>query len=646
MLLQFRKFSRGGIAALILLLVGGAMVLFLIPNGGLNFSPTNAVASVAGRDITPQELSRELELTLRARRNAGENISQAEAVEAGMHERLLESMIGRNALFAYADKAGVAASDTQVAEYIRGIPGVLNPVTGSFDQAAYAQFLQQMRYSASEFEEEVRGELSMQLLMGSLVSGIRAPSSFGELAFAYETETRIISMADAPASVVGSIPAPTEAQIQTLYEENQEQLAVPEYRSITLVYARPADFIARVNVPESRLREEFEERSAALTRPERRTYVRLAAQTQAQANDAAARLTRGEAPEAVAAALQMQLTRGADQARNEVPDTRVAEAVFTQQRGQARAVQAQLTPWAVVRVDAITAAVTPTFESQRAQIHDAIAGDEAADLLNAAIGTFEEARAAGAAVADAARQANMPMVNLPAVDAEGRAQNGQFIESLVGHEAVISTAFQTPESEASDFIPIEDADVLVAVDRIIPASVRPLAEVRQQLVQVFTAREMGRLMRERMARVGDAVRGGQTFAQAARANGFTVRVTSESVNRQAVAQIPARTLATQIFAASAGDVVSDIRADQPGMFVAQIETINRVDPATAPQIVEAARARMQADNPYTRTEGDGLEASFAEALQNEVVARARVRRNEALLERMFNQNTGASDQGQ
>ncbi|MBC7767861.1 MAG: SurA N-terminal domain-containing protein [Phycisphaerales bacterium] len=645
MLLQFRKLSRGGVAVIILLLVGGATVLFLIPSGGLSFSPSNSLATVDGREITPAQLSRELELTLRARRNNGENISQQEAVDSGMHERLLDSMIGRNALFAYADKVGVSASDPQVANYIREIPGVLNPVTGTFDQEAYAQFLAQLRYTAPEFERDVRSELTMQLLMGSLVSGVRAPTSFGAMTFAYETETRVISLAEAPASVVGAIPPPNDAQIQTLYEESQEQLRVPEYRALTLVYARPADFAARINVPEARLQQEFEARSAALTQPERRTYVRLAAQNQAQANDAAARLNRGESPDAVASALQMQLTRGADQSRSEVPDARVAEAVFSQARGAARAVQGQLVPWTVVRVDAITPAVVPSFASQREQIREAIAADEAADLLNTAIGAFEDARAAGASVTEAARQANMALVSIPAVDATGNGPNGEFIEALAGHEDVIATAFQTPESEASDFIPIEQADVLVSVERIIPATVRPLADVRDQLVQIYNVRELARRMRERGAQVVAAVRGGQTFAQAARASGFSVRATSQTVNRQAVGQIPARALGTQIFAASAGEVVTDMRVDQPALFVAQVESINRVDPATAPQVVEAMRARMQSDNPYTRAEGDGLEGSFAEALQSEIVERANVRRDEGLLERNF-RPTGVDDPAQ
>ncbi len=635
MLLQFRKLSRGGIAIIILVLVGGAMVLFLIPNGGINFSPSASVASVSGQQITPAQLSRELELTLRSRRNNGDNISQQEAIEAGLHEQILNAMIARNAMFAYADKAGVSASDAQVAAYIREIPGVLNPISGSFDQDAYSQFLTTMRYEQPEFENDIREELTTQLAMGSLISGIRAPSSYGALAFAYQTETRVVSIADAPASVVGAIPPPTEAQLQTLWEEVQEQLRIPEFRALSLVYARPQDFIARIDIPEQRLREEFEARRESLMEAERRTYVRLSAQDEAQANDAAARLNRGEAPEAVASALGLQVTRGANQMRSEVPDARVAEAVFTQTRGQARAIRGQLTPWAVVRVDAVTAAVAPSFADLRDEIRNAIANEEAGDLLNTAIGTFEDARAGGATFAEAARQSGLTIVTLPGVTQDGLDQNGQPIESLAGHEAVLQTAFQTPESEASDFMPVGDADVIVAVDRIIPASVRPLAEVREDLSRMFVGRELGRRLRERGAQVVAAVRGGQSFAAAARANGFTVRVASQPINRQAAAaQIPARALPTQIFAAAVGDVVSDMRGDQPGILVAQVERIDRADPNAAPQVVEAARTELQ----------ESIGNSFAEALQNEIVDSARVTRNASLLTRMF--PAAGSDQGQ
>lgn len=635
MLLQFRKLTRGAAATLILGLVGIAMVIFLIPQTGLSNLGSANLAEVSGRKVTPVQLARELELTLRSRRNQGENISQEEAVAAGLHTRLLDSMIARNALYAYAEKRGVSASDTQVANYIRDIPSVLNPVSGQFDETAYAQFLNQMRYSRSEFEADIRDDLSTQLLMSGLVSGVRAPSSYGALVFAYETETRVISIAEAPASAVGNVAPPTEAQLQAFYEESQERLRVPEFRALTIVYARPEDFIARINVPEARLQEEFEARRASLTQPERRSYVRISAQTQQQANDAVARLTRGESPDAVASALGLQITRGANQARTEVPDARVAAAVFEQPRGQARAIQGQLTPWAVVRVEEITPASEPTFASMRAELHNAIASEEAADLLNTAIGAFDDARAAGASVTDAARQANLPVVTIPAVSADGRAQTGEPVAALEGQEALLQIAFETPESEASDFLPVGDADVVVAVDRIIPASVRPLAEVREDLSRFWIIRERARRLRELGAEFIAAVEGGQDFRAVARARGFTIRVNSQRINREAAAEIPARGLPAQIFAAAQNDVVSDMRADGGAILVARVEEIRREDPASAPQVVEAARGQLE----------QALVASLGQAAQDEVVANARPRRNDRLLQQLY-PSTSADAEGQ
>src|SRR5690606_20509397 len=107
MLLQIRNLTRGAVATIILGLVGIAMVAFLVPGGGLQFNLSQNVAEVAGRAISPAQLTRELEVTLRAQRNEGQNMTQQEAIDAGLHLQLLESMIGRYALYAYAEKLGV-----------------------------------------------------------------------------------------------------------------------------------------------------------------------------------------------------------------------------------------------------------------------------------------------------------------------------------------------------------------------------------------------------------------------------------------------------------------------------------------------------------------------------------------------------------
>lgn len=625
MLLQMRSLTRGWIAYVLLFVLSVAFAIWGIQD---MFRGVGAqeVARVGGEGIGPPQLSRELDIELRNLRAQGMTVTRQEAIEEGLHLRLLERMIGRRALDAYGERISVSASDAQVAEAIRQMQSLRNPVTGAFDQTAYETMLGQLGFTRTEFEEEIRAEITRGIFMEALTIGARAPSSFGAVLFAYETETRVISLAEASAAAVGPIPAPNEAQLQTFWEENQARLRVPEYRSLTLVVADPSHFVERVNVPEARLREEFEARRVALTEPERRSYVRLSAQNEQQANDAAARLNRGERAEAVASALGLQVTRGADQTRTDVPDSRVAEAVFTQPTGQARAVRGQLTPWAVVRVESVTPGVGPSYEAMRGGLRQAIAADEAADLLNEAMRVFEDARASGAAIQAAAAQSGLTVVNIPAVDEAGRNPSGAPVESIADAGELLRTAFQTPEGEASDFIPVGNADVVVAVQNITPSTVRPLSEVRNELSQAWTARERVRRLRELGQNLTAAVREGQSFTEAARRHGFNVlSPRSQPISRRIAAEALPQALGAQVFAAAAGEVVSEARPDGGAILVAHVEQINRIDPAEQPQGVEQARLQMQ----------QTVNQSMAEAVQDEIIATARVRRNTRLLDQLF-----------
>lgn len=624
MLAQLRNMTRGWVAYVLLFLLTIAFAIWGINDIFTGVGSQN-LASVGGRNVTPAQLARELDLTLRGQQQQGVTVTRQEAIDEGFHLRLLEGLIGRHAVYAYAQKIGVDASNRMVAERIMQIPAVNNPITGSLDQMAYAQFLQQLGYSQGDFEEDVRGDLTRAMLLNAMVAGTRAPSSFGAMAYIYESESRVVSIAEAPASAVGAIAAPTDEQIQQFWQEQQDNLRVPEFRALTLVYARAADFVSRVEIPEERLQEEVEARRAATTQPERRTFARITAQNEQQANDIAARLTRGDAPAAIGAALGVPAVNAENQMRTEVTDTAVAEVVFSMQRGQTRVVRGSLSPFVVVRLDAVTAAVAPDLAQVREQSRQAIALDEASELLNAAVGVFEDARAGGAAVDAAARQAGLAVVTLPAVEAQGRDVNQQPIAALEGHEEVLRTAFETPEGEASDFIPVGDADVVVAVTSVTPERVRPIEEVREDLVRAWTARERASRLREMGESLVASVTGGQDFNAAARAARFNIVVDSRAVDRRGASQIPARGLASQIFAASEGAAVTDVRADGGAVLVAVVEEINRPVLAEHPQEIEALRMQMS----------ESAVTGFGDALQDEIIARANVRRNERLLESAF-----------
>ncbi len=635
MILQFRKFSKSIFAAIILGLVGLAMVLWL-PSGQFSTLTATDIVKVGRYTVTPQQLTRDLQGQLREMRETrGQIISQQEAVDAGFHQQVLDQTTTRLSLYAYADKIGVGASDRQVGNQIRRYPQVLNPVTRQFDQAAYAGFLRQIEYTQPEFENTIRGDLSTQMVMEALIAGIRSPSSYGAMMLAFQSETRVVSIAELPVSSIGAITPPTDEQIQAFYTERADALRMPEFRQLTFAIARIEDFLPRVTVDPEQLATEVEARRDSVTAPERRTYVRLTAQNEAQANDIAQRLNRGETAQAVAAAVGVQSTRGENQTRAEVLDEAVAAAVFETAAGApARVVRGRLSPFVVVRVETVTTAPPVDLATLREQVRAAIAHEEAAELLNTAIGAFEDARSAGTSLADAARANGLSVLTAPPISAQGVDQQGRPVESLAVLAEPIRSAFELSEGEATDFLPFDGGDVMVSVDSIIPASVRPLEEVRDALIVGWTARERERRLQERGAAVVQAIREGASFQDAARANRLNIMVRSQQLNRQQATQIPARALGNSLFQARAGEAVTDLRADGGALLVGIVETINRTDPTEAPQMVEQVRA---AD---TRV----LTNTFADSVASEIVARMKPNRNQRLLDRSFPPSSANSEE--
>lgn len=634
MLLELRKVTRGLFATVILGAIAVAMVLFLIPTIG-NASFTQSVAQVDGIAITPAELTRNLDMAIeQARQNGQQNITREEAIAQNAHRQVLDAIISRTAVYEYAKRQGLDVSDAQLAAVIRQMQGLQNPVTGRFDPNVLDEQLARRHITRTDFLHDMRLETTDGMLMESLVAGVRPPLSYGALALAYRGETRIVSVAEAPVAVAGAPPAPTEAQLQTFYQANREAWSVPEYRALTLVYARDADFAAHVTIPDAQVNTEFEQRRATLVQPEKRTSTRIAATSEQQANAIAARLAHGESADVVARSVGLQAIHGADEARTAVSDANVANAVFAMTPNSApRVVRGTLAPFVVVQLNSVTPATSPdaaALNTLRTQIRQQMALQQASELKDAATNAFDESRGGGASTADAARRAGLQVVTIAATDAQGRDAAGQPIAALAGeNNELLRTANQTAEGEASDFIPSGDGvDVVVSVDHITPASVRPFAQVRDAVAQRWTAQEVNRRAQEFANTVVREIQGGRTLAAVAAAHNMRIAARSQSINREQASHLPSRRLAAQIFAAPQGGAVSDALIDPTGhggILVAVIEQIRRIDPRqVTPEMQQARTAAARS-----------IANDVSQAVQSQIVANAHVQRHEDVITRNF-----------
>jgi peptidyl-prolyl cis-trans isomerase D len=178
----------------------------------------------------------------------------------------------------------------------------------------------------------------------------------------------------------------------------------------------------------------------------------------------------------------------------------------------------------------------------------------------------------------------------------------------------------------TDFLGFGEGDYArVRVDAITPPGVRPLDTVREELVRFWKGRELGERMRKIAEAAQKDVAAGKTFAQAAANQRIRVVSASETVTRRQATQGPAGEFGAALFGAKEGDVVSAPLQGGPILLVGQLHKIERDDPKANPGALVQMRQLMD----------QLLQQDMAQAFQTGAIERAKVKRNQAVIDRVL-----------
>lgn len=624
MLSGLRKHTRGLFAAVLLGTLAIAMTVFLIPQDIFNMKAGNAVASGDGVEVSPAEYKRAYDAALQdyTRQSGGKSLTPDEARAQGVDTGVLQRLVTQAALERLAVKMGFQASDSMVAKQIRNEQAFRSQLTKKFDRTTYERLLNQNGLTPETFEAGLRSDLKRQQLALPLSVGGYAPKGFAKLIYTYETEQRTVAVAAVAPAAVGKPPTPTEADLQAFYKENQTRFGTPEYRTVTLAIARPDLFLAKVEVPEEKIKETYDFRKGGLSGGETRSFVQISAPSRDGAAEAARRLAAGEDPKKIADSLKLQLVPFENVSKAQVVDPAIADAVFALKEGQTTgAVQGKLA-WAAARVSKVAGGQVPSYESMRDSIRTELAHEEAENALNDAVQKFDDERSGGKSIEDAAKSTGLIVVPFPKVDAQGRDGGAAPIQGIADNPDLLKSIAATAVNETGEFIAIPNGGgyALARVDAVIPAGVRSFAEVRPLLSAGWQAQKTAAAIRKVADDFIAALKTGKPFAETARARKLAILTESQPVTRQNIGSTPLAPLGAAIFAAKEGEGVSSPDARGQTLLIAQVRKIERPDLAANPALF--AQAQQAAAN--------FVDTDILTAVQQSAVQGAKVKTNDKL----------------
>ena len=591
------KIARGAVWVIM-----GLVVVGLVGFGSFNFGGSGqSIGKVGETDISANRYFREVNAQLDAiEQQFGQRVPFAQAQVFGVDQQALSTVLAQVAMENETARLGISVGDEELAGRIRNIPSFAG-VDGSFDRDAYEFVLEQSGLAASEFEESLRSEVARTILQGAVANGVAVQPSYVSTLYGWARETRDITWAVLDASTLDApVGTPDEAQLSAFYEASPDAFTLPETKKITYGWIRPEDLSGEIEVSEEKLRKAYEERASEFRQPERRLVERLAFPDEAAAEDAAARLESGAVDFE-----DLVGERGLDLTDIDLGDVTEAElgsagqTVFGLDGPGTTGVAASDFGPAIFRVNAVLAALETSFEDASDALRDELALDGARQALGDLMTDLDDALAGGATIDDLGQEFGVAVDTLD--------WTGLSFEGIAGYDEFAKTATEVTVDDYPTVEILPDGGLFaLRLDEVVPATLQPLDDVREQAIAGWQAAETETQVKARAQAMLDEFAAGETPASL----GLTQATETGILRDDQVAGAPPALSGAAFGLDPGGWTVID--ADG-GAIVLRLDAVNPADQESE----DATQVKSSFADATARALSQDLQDAFAAALETQ-----------------------------
>ncbi|MFN4208544.1 MAG: peptidyl-prolyl cis-trans isomerase, partial [Agrobacterium albertimagni] len=410
------------------------------------------------------------------------------------------------------------------------------------------------------------------------------------------------------------VKAPDDATLAAWFETTKSGYRAPEYRSFNYVKLEPADIADTSAITDEQIREDYERRKSTYEIAGTRTIEQLSFENREMADAAVQELQSGTSFDQLVA--DQGKTAGdvllGDFTRERLPDPALAEAAFAvaAEGGTTPVVDGALGP-VILRITNIKDGRTQSLDEVKEDIRVALAEAAAITDITAVHDQFEDLRAGGSTLKEAADQLKLTTATVTDIDRRGFDNRETEVAGIPERDKLLTEVFRTDigvealpvNLGSTGFIWFDVTDIKAERDR-------ELAEVREKAVADWTAEQqriaLGALAEGLRKRIAD----GGTLEDIATELGLAVE-SKAGVTRRSEDAVLGPTAITAAFSgpqntvatASGGDpstqillTVTAVR-DQPtgGVPLNEDEQIGQLANAAGDDILDQMVSQLQAE---------------------------------------------------
>ncbi|RUX93899.1 MULTISPECIES: SurA N-terminal domain-containing protein [unclassified Mesorhizobium] len=421
----------------------------------------------------------------------GQRLSHEQAKALGVDNQVLAQLVSGAVLDEQARKLGLGLSKDRLAELTREDPAFKGP-GGQFDRKTFEYMLRQVGMRPEDYLKNRAQVAVRQQIVEAVSDGLKAPDTFFKAVALYRGEDRTIDYLTLPKALVEPIQAPSDSVLSAYFEADKKTYAAPEYRKFSYVRLEPVDIMDTTAVTDSQVSDDYNKNKARYTTPELRTIEQLVFKTPDAAKAALDSLKAGATFDKLVTA---EGKTPADTllgtlAKDKIADKAVADAAFALNANEvSQVVQGAFGP-VLLRVTEIKPEVVKPLTEVSDQIRKDLALGEASRILLDVRDSYEDTRAAGSSLADAATKLKLKLITIDAIDRSGLRPDASIVKDLPQSPELIKAVFDAePGTENEALTTADNGFVFYEVTSVTPARDRTLDEVHQKAVADWTAAE-------------------------------------------------------------------------------------------------------------------------------------------------------------
>ncbi|KQQ89867.1 SurA N-terminal domain-containing protein [Aureimonas sp. Leaf324] len=517
--------------------------------------------------------------------------STEEAEAFGLDQAVLSQLTAGALLDEQARRLGVGVSDDGLIQLIQNEPAFKDQ-SGNFSRNTMRAVLANAQITEQSYLEDLRGSATRNQLIAPLSDGASVPAVFVEALGAYNGERRTVNYMRLTPPSVDSVEAPTDEALDDFYTQGQDGYRAPEYRGFSYLSLSPAALADPAAVTENAIAASYEANRARYTTPERRQVAQIVFADRASADRAAQAMAAGTSFADAAAAEGRQVADLGLVPRSAIPNATLADAAFSAAMNQPTAVVDGPFGPVIMLVQQIAPEVVRPLDEVRDEVRNSLALEAANAKVTDAYNAISEAMQNGAPLAEAAQQAGYPLQTVAPVDASGNPADASAAPDLPAKPQLLAAVFAAQPGTPPQPVNYQGNNyVFFELGDIVPARDRPLAEVRDRVVADWKVDEAERLMTERAEALAERVRGGQSLADVAAAEGLTVQTVAAITRESGRAEIGEA--ATRAAFSGPQGTVAEAPALESGQAV--VLQVTEVADAADPAANVPAQARQSLD---------------------------------------------------